>query len=47
MALAVALEGVRQLALPDEAPGSDHVGYDVYLQFSLVHRSLHFEMRES
>jgi len=37
MALAVEAEGLFQLALADEAPGSNHVGNDIYLQFFFVH----------
>jgi len=37
MLLAVLLQRCFQAALPDEAPGSNHVGDDVDLQGFLVH----------
>jgi hypothetical protein len=37
MPLAVKAYRLLQLALPDEAPGSNHVGNDVYLQAFFVH----------
>jgi len=37
MALAVEADGLFQLALADEAPGSNHVGHDVYLQMLFAH----------
>jgi hypothetical protein len=40
MLLAVGVERLFQLALPDEAPGSNHVRDDVYLQFLFAHSAL-------
>jgi hypothetical protein len=40
MALAVAFQRALELALPDEAPGSNHVGDDVYPECFLAHVSL-------
>jgi hypothetical protein len=37
MALAVGFQRLLQLALPDEAPGSDHVGHDIDLQALFAH----------
>ena len=41
MALAVLAQGIGQAALPDEAPRSDHVGDDIYLQLTIAHFALH------
>jgi len=41
MALAVEADGLFQLALADEAPGSNHVGHDVYIESLFVHFLLH------
>jgi len=41
MALAVEAEGLFQLALADEAPGSNHVGHDVDIESLFVHFLLH------
>jgi hypothetical protein len=37
MALAVEADRRLQLALPDEAPGSNYIGHDVDLQFRFAH----------
>jgi hypothetical protein len=40
MALVVEAHRLLQLALPDEAPGSNHVGNDVYVESLFVHFAL-------
>jgi len=41
MALAVEADGLFQLALADEAPGSNHVGHNIYIETLFVHFLLH------
>jgi len=40
MALAVAFQRPLELALPDEAPGSNHVRDDINLQWFIAHLKL-------
>jgi len=37
MALAVEADRLFQLALPDEAPRSNYIGHDIYLQWLVTH----------
>ena len=47
VALVVEAQRLLQLALPDEAPGSNHVGNDVYVESLFVHFALQLRPAES